>query len=129
MNATTTEKRKTIREFYADLRELAEVNDRIDLVEFIDGRIVQLDKKNKPTGERKMTATQVANEGYKTEILEFLVAHPNGKFKVADLRKAVPICVELDLSSSKVTALLRQLKEVGKVSNETEKGSLVWFVV
>ena len=41
-------------------------------VEFIDERIAITEKKNTNGGERKPTATQIANEGIKEQILEVL---------------------------------------------------------
>ena len=124
----TNEKKMTIRDYYTELRELAETADRPDLVKFIDGRVVQLDKKNKSGGEKKQTAQQIANEGYKTEIYDYMVAN-KGAYKVGELIKAVPICKELDMSSSKVTAMLRQLRDCGKVVMTTSKGANYWSAV
>lgn len=44
-----------------------------DALEFIDGRIEQVNKKNASgNGERKPTKTQLENEGIKEQIVEFL---------------------------------------------------------
>ena len=124
----TTEKKMTIRDYYAELRTLAESANRTDLIEFIDGRVVQLDKKNKSGGEKKLTATQVANEGYKTEIYDYMLSN-GGKYRVAELIKSVAICHELGMSSSKVTALLRQLRDSNKVATVLDKGVNYWYTV
>ncbi len=122
-----TNTKKTIRDFYADIRALAEENDRPDIVEFVDGRVLQLDKKN-ASGSKKQTATQVANENYKAEIFDFL-ASTGEAYTVGELRKKVNICVELDMSSSKVTALMRQLVASGKVASADVKGSRYYRAV
>ena len=62
-----------------------------------------LDKKN--AADRKPTAVQVANEGLREAILDFM---EEGKgYTVSDLIKQVPACA--DLSQSKVSAILRPL--------------------
>ena len=124
----TNEKKMTIRDYYTELRELAETADRPDLVEFIDGRVIQLDKKNKSGGEKKQTALQIANEGYKVEIYDYMVTN-GGSYKVGELIKAIPICKELNMSSSKVTSMLRQLRDSGKVVMTANKGANYWSAV
>ena len=43
-----------------------------DAIEFIEGRIEQVNKKNAGGSERKPTKTQLENEGIKEQIVEFL---------------------------------------------------------
>ena len=43
-----------------------------DALEFLDDRIEKVNAKNAKGADRKPTATQVANEGIKAEIVEFL---------------------------------------------------------
>lgn len=61
----------------------------------------------KSTGERKPTATQVANEGLKVAILSYMAEQPNRLFTISELIKEVP---ELEgLSNQKVSALVTQM--------------------
>ena len=68
--------------------------------------------------ERKPTATQVANEGYKAAIMEYLsdVAEPK---TVGDILKEVPAVA--GFSTPKVSALMKQLNEGGMVERLTDK--------
>lgn len=90
------------------------------LTEMIEG----LDKKS--TGEKKLTDQQIANLGYKTDILAYLA---DGQAKTAtEILKGIPTFPE-DMSNQRVTALLRQLILDGKVSKDTVKGKTLFKVV
>jgi predicted HTH transcriptional regulator len=90
------------------------------LIEMIDG----LDKKS--TGEKKLTDQQVANLGYKADILTYLA---DGQPKTAtEILKGVTTFPE-DMSNQRVSQLLRQLILDGKVSKETIKGKTLFKVV
>ena len=90
------------------------------LTEMIDG----LDKKS--TDEKKLTDQQIANLGYKTDILAYLA---DGQAKTAtEILKGVPT-FPADMSNQRVTALLRQLILDGKVSKDTVKGKTLFKVV
>ena len=57
-------------------------------IEFIDGRIAQVAKKNAtPTGERKPTKTQLENEGIKEQIVAVL-ATAEKPMSIGDMQKA-----------------------------------------
>ncbi len=74
-----------------------------------------IEKKN--SAERKPTATQTANEGYKSAILS---AMESGKgYTITDLLKAVPEIAEL--TNQRVSAIVRQMVEAGEVSREEIK--------
>ena len=91
-----------------------------DAIEFINGRIEQVNKKNASgNGERKPTKTQLENEGVKGDILNALSAV--GKpATITDLQKS---CVELaDLSNQKISALLTQLVKANAVIRTEVKG-------
>ena len=91
------------------VKENKEVYDKLDALK------ASIAKKN--SAERKPTATQKANEGYKIAILEFMEV--GKKYTITDLMKEV---VELaDLSNQRVSALVRQLKEEGLVERTEEK--------
>ena len=87
-------------------------------IEFIDGRIEQVEKKNAAGGgERKPTKTQVANEGVKEQILSVLTHDP---IDIGGLQKS---SAELGgLSNQKISALLSQLIKARKVVRTEIKG-------
>lgn len=116
---TNTNRKPTKRMHYNALLEIEAVKANAELVEFIHKEIALLDKKN-ASNSTKQTPTQKANEGIKAEILAYLVAHkPNG-YTIAELIKNVEICN--DMSTSKVSALVRQLKDNdGKVERFEDK--------
>lgn len=64
---------------------------------------------------RRPTATQVANEGYKTAILEYLEDVGEGK-TVSDVLEQVPAVA--GFSNQKVSGLMNELLEEGKVKKE-----------
>ena len=64
------EKKITKKEMFAKLREM--VKDNAEMVKFIDHEIELLEKKN-ASKSAKPTATQIANEGHKKKIMEFLL--------------------------------------------------------
>lgn len=85
-------------------------------VAFIDHELELLAKKN--SGEKKPTAQQVANEGLKSTIIKVLTEN-GGLMTVTDVQKS---CAELsELSNQRVSALLRQLKDDGKVERVEDK--------
>ena len=106
------EKKITKKEMFAKLREM--VKDNAEMVKFIDHEIELLEKKN-ASKSAKPTATQIANEGHKKKIMEFLAKH--GKATVTQIMKAVGL-----ESNQKTSALVRQLKESGMVVRTEEKG-------
>ena len=74
-----------------------------------------IDKKN--SAERKPTATQTQNVGLKSAIVEGM---ESGKaYTISELMKAIPELA--DLTNQRVSALVRQLKDEGKVSREEIK--------
>jgi len=68
-------------------------------------------KKN--SAERKPTKAQIANEGVKSAIVDFM--EPDHLYTAAEIAKA------LEISSSKASALLIQLRDSGAVVVTTEK--------
>lgn len=72
-------------------------------------------KKN--AAERKPTATQTANEGYKVAIAEAMEV---GKgYTITDLTKSVDAIA--DLSNQRVSAIVRQMVEAGTLKREEIK--------
>lgn len=80
-------------------------------------------KKN--TAERKPTATQTANEGFKVAILEGL---ESGKaYTITDIIKSVDAVS--DLSNQRVSAIVRQLVESGSLVREEVKRKAYFSLV
>lgn len=70
---------------------------------FVEHELELLAKKN--SAEKKPTAVQIANEGIKQAIVNFM---EQGKlYTITDLIKSVPECAEL--SNQRVSALVRQM--------------------
>ena len=92
----------------------AQVKDNAEMVAFIDHEIELLDKK---ASNKKATKTQEANVGIKSTILTVLEgAKP---MTVTEMQGA---SAELgELSNQKVSALVRQLVETGKVVKTIDK--------
>ena len=100
-NTKTT--KLTKRDYFNTLLSITEVAENPVLVAFIEHELELLDKKN--AADRKPTAVQVANEGLREAILDFM--EEDKGYTVSDLIKQVPACA--DLSQSKVSAILRPL--------------------
>ena len=92
----------------------AQVKDNAEMVAFIDHEIELLDKK---ASNKKATKTQEANIGIKATILAVL---EGGKpMTVTEMQGASSELGEL--SNQKVSALVRQLVEAGKVVKTIDK--------
>lgn len=92
------------------------------VVEKLNAMIAQLDKKS--GGEKKMTEQQVANLGYKSDILSLLV---DGKARTAtEILNEVPTFEGTNMTNQRVSALLRQLILDGKAKKETVKGKTMF---
>ena len=111
------EKKITKRDNYNTLLGLAEVQANPDLVAFINHELELLDRKNASTGEKKLTATQVANESVKEAILEEM--EPNRLYTISEMLKVLPSCAEL--TNQKVTRLVAQLVGDNKVIRTEDK--------
>ncbi len=106
-------KKMTKREYFTQIMENYNLTE--DERNFIKHELELLAKKN--SAEKKPTAVQVANEGLKAEILNFMEI--GKKYTITDLMKSVP-CLA-DLSNQRVSALVRQLKDSGSVERTEEK--------
>ena len=111
-----TNKKVTKREKFEMLKALSEVQANPMLTEFIDHELELLAKKN--ASEKKPTAQQMANEGIKDAIINCLREN-GGLMTVTDVQKSCDACAEL--SNQRVSSLLRQLKDDGKVERVEEK--------
>ena len=113
-----TEKKITKRESFTEIKEILEGlgNDR--LVAVMEHELELLAKKN-ASGSAKPTATQIANNEIKEDILDCMENEPNRLFTISEMQKVFPCCAEL--SNQRVSALIRQLVEEGKVERIEEK--------
>ena len=112
-----TEKKITKRDRFNELLGIPAVAENEGLVEFIEHEIELLDKKN--TAERKPTAKQVANEGYKQNILDWM--EPDRLYLAAEIVKGVPEIVADGVTAGTVTALLTQLYKAGSLTRTEDK--------
>jgi len=117
MTTSTTTRKPTQRDRYAEIREILASAGRDDLVEFVDGRVAQLDKKN--SAERKPTAKQVENANFKADILAWM--EPDTLYLSAEVVKGVPSIVDAGVSAQRVSAMLTQLVNDGAIVRTEEK--------
>lgn len=103
-------KKMTKKEMFAQI--LAHTVDKAER-EFLEHQIELLDKKSEGKG---LTEAQKANEKLKEAILEGL----DSKMTISQMIKVIPACN--GLSTSKVSALVRQMKEACLVKRTEEKG-------
>ena len=95
----------TKREFCMAVKELEGCTD--EMREVADKIIATLDKKSS-----KPTKAQVENEGFKTQIAEYLGNEPQTARQIAE---------GVGLSTNKVAALLRQMDGIEKIPGEKSK--------
>ena len=119
------EKKMTKREKFDMLANIAEVKANPMLAEFIEHELELLAKKN-ASGNGKLTAVQVANNGIKEDILDCMEKEPNRLFTISEMQKVFPCCAEL--SNQRVSALVRQLIADGKVERLEEKRKAVFRI-
>jgi len=104
----------TKRENFNELLTIATASNRSDLVEFINHELELLDKKNK--APKKPTATQIENEKIKDEIIAVISNSEKG-MTATEIVKSL----DREISVSKVTALLTQLREDNTVVRTVDK--------
>ena len=119
-------KKLTKRDYFNQLKAVESVKANPELVKFIDHELELLAKKN-ASGEGKMTATQLANEGIKAEILEHMADEPNRMFTISEMQKEFSCCTEL--SNQRVSALIRQLINDGKVERLEDKRKAFFRII
>ncbi len=103
------------------VKTIVESSDHADkelLIEKIDNELALLAKKN--SGEKKLTPQQTANLSIQENIIATLSAEPNRLFTITELTKTVPN-LPADMTPQRMSALVRQLKELGKVERVEEK--------
>ena len=115
MNTTT--RKLTKREHFTDILNGYDLT--AEHKAFIEHELELLARKNASasSADRKPTAQQLANEALKANILSDMEA--DRLYAVGEMIKELPSCT--DLSSSKVTSMLTQLKNEGKVIKTEDK--------
>ena len=113
----TSNRKPTKRDRFNALLAIPAVAKDAELIEFINHEIELLDKKN--TAERKPTAKQVENAGFKADILAWM--EPDTKYLSADVTKGVPSIIAAGISPNRVTAMLTQLVNDGAVIRTEDK--------
>lgn len=111
-----TTKKITKRDNFNALLAIPAVAENAQLVSFIEHEIELLDKKN--SADKKPTAQQVANKGVMEAIMQVL-SENGGLMTVTDVQKSNTALAEL--SNQRISALLRQLKDEGKVERVEDK--------
>lgn len=108
-------KKATKKEMFGRLIELAQENERTDLVEFCEREIDLLNKKASASGQTK---TQAENEKIKIVIAEELTRIARA-ITISELIKESEILGQY--SNQKLSALLKQMVESGTVTRIVDK--------
>lgn len=95
-----------------------------DALDFIEKERGLLAKKN--SADKKPTKTQEQNAGHKALILDFLRVQTEG-VTCTEIQKGVPEFA--DFNNQKVAALVRQLKDEGRVVKDVVKGKSLFSAV
>ena len=118
-------KKLTKKDIFSEIIKVASELGRTDLVEFATKEIALLEKKS---ANKAPTKTQVANESFKVDIVNTLVEIG----KPATIKEIQENCENLSVangvSNQKVSALLTQLKNEGKVIRTENKGKAYFTV-
>lgn len=109
------EKKMTKKEMWAQILANYPLTD--EEKDYINHEIELLNKRN--SKDRKPTATQVANEGIKQNIIAYLDEQAEPK-TISDINKGAEGCE--DLSNQRISALVRQLIQDGMVARTEVKG-------
>ena len=114
----TMTKKLTKKDHFNALLAIKEVQENPVLVGFIEHELELLAKKNSTaSGDKKLTATQKANEELKVGILESMT--PNRLYTITEMIKEFPCCKEL--TNQKVSAIVRQMLKEETVRKVEDK--------
>lgn len=117
MTKTNEVKRVTKRERYNQILAIPAVAENEELTAFVEHEIELLNRKN--SGEKKLTATQKANEEVKAEMLAQMNANPDHLYSVSEIQKSFACCE--GMANQKVSALLGQLKKAELIERIEDK--------
>ena len=110
-----TNKKMTKKDYFNMLKAIDSVSKNAELVKFIDHELELLNRKN--SADRKLSGNALANVGLRKEIIEILSNEPEHLFTATEVQKAM----KDEYSNQRISALLKQLKEEGKVEKIQEK--------
>lgn len=121
----TKTKKMTKREMYTKILSFAEIQADPELVKGIQHEIELLDRKN--SSDRKLSKNAEENVHLKAEILKIMSKEPDRLFTATEIWKQMENWD--DLSNQRISALLKQLKEEGKIKKiEEKKKSLFQYI-
>lgn len=109
----------TQREMFNEIIAMAKVNDRADIVEFCEGRIAQIDKKNASSSSKPKKATdeQIA---MRESIVEYL--------KTVERASVAEIMLAINASSNqKVTGNVNQLRKQGIIASPIKEKKINYY--
>ena len=115
--------KKTVKEFFNEIKAIVEEYGTTEQVEFLNKRIELIDKK---TENKKATVLQVENEKIKEVIMEILTNLDNA-ISIDDLQKTDENLA--NYSNQKISALLTQLKKNGLIKRTEVKGKAYFEAV
>ena len=108
-------KREMLNQVIAIVEE-STVDNKSELVEKLNHEIELLNKKS--SSSRKPTKTQIENEEFKSQILEFL-AKENKMVRIKEIQDGIPALSEI--SNQRISHLMRALVNAGSVERTLEK--------
>lgn len=114
-----TQKKMTKRDYFNGFLVKYPLTD--EEVKFVEHELELLDRKSAGGGEKKLTATQIENEGYKANILDFMTE--GTLYSITDLIKNIPELNEF--TNQKVNALVKQMYADAKKGQNTNDFPLV----
>lgn len=109
----------TKREMFVQVIAIVEestVENKVELIEKLNHEIDMLNKKSSTS--RKPTKTQVENEEFKGQILDFL-AMTDRPVRIKEIQEGVPSLAEI--SNQRISHLLRALVNTGSAERTMEK--------
>ena len=112
----------TKKEMFAEIRNI--VADNEEMVAFIDHEIALLDRKS--ATPRKPTKTQIENDGYRAEIVQFLTLADAPK-TIREIQENIPDLA--DLTNQRITHMLTDLIKAGKLGKDYVKKTPYFFIV
>ena len=101
---------KTAREFYNAIINGTDIT--TDMVDFAKSAIEKMDTKN-ANRRSTMSKSQIANEDIKTDILTYMAENGN--------QSAKSLADYFEVSTQKISALMKQMVDTGKVSVSKDK--------
>lgn len=118
-------KKATKKDNFNRLLKIEAVRNDSALVEFIEHELDLLNRKN--ASDRKLTGNAAENVELKKEVLEILSAEPNRLFTATEVWKKMKDWEKF--SNQRVSSLLRQLIDDGKVTKTKDKKKSLFQIV